>query len=114
MRVVIAALLGRHGYRVIEAATPRSALEIFPRHADAIELLLTDIVMPDMNGPALAQRLISAKPGLRILFISGYAEAAKSALSGPNISFLAKPFRASVLTRKVRELLDRPARKAPS
>jgi len=114
VRVVIAALLGRHGYRVIEAATPDSALEVFPRHADAIELLLTDIVMPEMNGPALARRLIAAKPGLRILFISGNAEAAKSALSGPNISFLAKPFRASVLTGKVRELLDKPARKAPS
>jgi PAS domain S-box-containing protein len=114
VRVVIGALLRRHGYHVIEAATPRGALEIFPHHADAIELLLTDIVMPDMNGPALAQRLVSVKPGLRILFISGYADAAKSALSGPHISFLAKPFHASALTRTVRELLDRPAQPAAS
>jgi CheY-like chemotaxis protein len=114
VRVVIGALLRRHGYQVIEAATPQGALEIFPHHADAIDLLLTDIVMPDMNGPALAQRLVSTKPGLRILFISGYADAAKSALSGPHISFLAKPFHATALTRAVRELLDRPAQKAPS
>jgi PAS domain S-box-containing protein len=114
VRVVIGALLRRHGYHVIEAATPRGALEIFPHHAEAIDLLLTDIVMPDMNGPALAQRLVSAKPGLRILFISGYADAAKSALSGPHISFLAKPFQASALTRTVRELLDRPAQQAAS
>jgi two-component system cell cycle sensor histidine kinase/response regulator CckA len=114
VRVVIGALLRRHGYQVIEAATPQGALEIFPHHADAIDLLLTDIVMPDMNGPALAQRLVSAKPGLRILFISGYSDAAKSALSGTHISFLAKPFQASALTRTVRELLDRPAQTAPS
>jgi CheY-like chemotaxis protein len=113
VRVVIGALLRRHGYQVIEAATPRGALEIFPHHADEIDLVLTDIVMPGMNGPALAQRLVSAKPGLRILFISGYADAARSALSGPHISFLAKPFQASALTRTVRELLDRPAQKAP-
>ena len=114
VRVVIGALLRRHGYQVIEAATPRGALEIFPHHADEIDLLLTDIVMPDMNGPALAQRLVSTKPGLRILFISGYADAAKSAVSGPNISFLAKPFQESALTRTVRELLDRPAPQAAS
>jgi PAS domain S-box-containing protein len=113
VRVVIGALLRRHGYHVIEATTPRGALELFPHHADTIDLLLTDIVMPEMNGPALAQRLVSARPGLRILFISGYADAAKSALSGPHISFLAKPFQASALTRTVRELLDRPAQ-APS
>ena len=114
VRVVIGALLRRHGYDVIEAATPGGALELFLHHGDAIELLLTDIVMPDMNGPALAQRLVSAKPGLRILFISGYADAAKSALSGPYISFLAKPIEALALTRTVRELLDRPAPKAAS
>jgi two-component system cell cycle sensor histidine kinase/response regulator CckA len=114
VRVVIGALLRRHGYHVIEAATAGGALDLFPHHADAIELLLTDIVMPDMNGPALAQRLVSANPGLRILFISGYPDAAKSALSGPHISFLAKPFEALALTRTVRELLDRPAPKAAS
>ena len=113
VRVVIAALLRRHGYHVLEAATPRGALEIFPHHSEAIDLLLADVVMPDMNGPALAQRLVSAKPNLRILFISGYADAARS-VSGPNVGFLAKPFQASALTRSVRDLLDRPAQRGPS
>jgi CheY-like chemotaxis protein len=110
VRVIIGALLRRHGYHVLEAATPRGALEIFAHHADAIALLLTDVVMPEMNGPALAQRLVSQKPELRILFISGYTDAAgPAALRGPHVGFLAKPFRASALTRAVRDLLDRPA-----
>jgi PAS domain S-box-containing protein len=114
VRVVIGALLRRHGYHVLEAATPRGALEVFRHHAESIDLLLTDVVMPGMNGPALAQRLVSAKPNLRILFISGYADAARSALSGPDVSFLAKPFQALALTRSVRELLDRPVQRGPS
>jgi two-component system cell cycle sensor histidine kinase/response regulator CckA len=109
VRVIIGALLRRHGYHVLEAATPRGAQEIFAHHADAIDLLLTDVVMPEMNGPALAQRLVSQKAKLRILFISGYADAASpAALRGPQVGFLAKPFQASALTRAVRDLLDRP------
>ena len=77
-------------------------------------MLLTDIVMPDLDEPALAQRLVSVKSGLSILFISGYADAAKSALSGPHVCLLAKPFHASALTRTVRELLDRPGQKTRS
>jgi two-component system cell cycle sensor histidine kinase/response regulator CckA len=110
VRVIIGALLRRHGYHVLEAATPRGAQEIFALHADAIDLLLTDVVMPEMNGPALAQRLVSHKATLRILFISGYADAASpAALRGPHVGFLAKPFQASALTRAVRDVLDRPA-----
>jgi two-component system, cell cycle sensor histidine kinase and response regulator CckA len=109
VRVILGALLRRNGYHVLEAATPRGALDIFAHHADAIDLLLTDIVMPEMNGPALAQRLVSRKPTLRVLFISGYADAASpAALRGPHVGFLAKPFLASTLTRAVRDLLDRP------
>jgi two-component system cell cycle sensor histidine kinase/response regulator CckA len=98
---------------VLEAATPRGAQEIFAHHIDAIDLLLTDVVMPEMNGPALAQRLVSQKAKLRILFISGYADAASpAALRGPYVGFLAKPFQASALTRAVRDLLDRPVQAA--
>jgi two-component system cell cycle sensor histidine kinase/response regulator CckA len=110
VRVIIGALLRRHGYRVLEAATPRGAQEIFAHHTDAIDLLLTDVVMPEMNGPALAQRLVSGNARLRVLFISGHADSASpAALKGPYVGFLAKPFQASALTRSVRELLDRPA-----
>jgi two-component system cell cycle sensor histidine kinase/response regulator CckA len=110
VRAIIGELLRRHGYHVLEAGTPGGAEEIFAHHGDAIDLLLTDVVMPGMNGPALAQRLVSHKPELRILFISGYADAASPAsLRGPHIGFLAKPFQASALARAVRDLLDRPA-----
>jgi two-component system cell cycle sensor histidine kinase/response regulator CckA len=66
--------------------------------------------MPEMNGPALAQRLVAQNAKLRILFISGYGDpASPAALRGPHVGFLAKPFQASALTRAVRDLLDRPA-----
>ncbi len=111
VRAVVGALLRRHGYRVLEAATPREGHDIFVHQVDAIDLLLTDVVMPGMNGPALAQRCVSEKPALRVLFISGYADAAPpSAFVGANVGFLGKPFRPSGLTKAVRDLLDRPVR----
>jgi two-component system cell cycle sensor histidine kinase/response regulator CckA len=110
VRVIISAILRRHGYSVIEAATARAACEVFAQRTD-IDLLLTDIVMPDMNGPALAQRLIGLRPELRVLFISGYAEMLTPPSSdNPNVGFLSKPFPASALTARVAELLARPGR----
>jgi two-component system, cell cycle sensor histidine kinase and response regulator CckA len=108
VRRIIKALLVRQGYRVLEADTPRAALDLFDRHQQEIDLLLTDVVMPDMNGPALAQRLVALRPELRILFISGYADVGLP-LDGasPNVSFLSKPFQASALIAKVGEALGR-------
>ena len=63
VRAIISAVLRRQGYQVLEASTPRAACEIFARARDDIDLLLTDVVMPEMNGPALAQRLIGLRPG---------------------------------------------------
>jgi DNA-binding NtrC family response regulator len=81
---------------------------LFEQHAGCIDLLLADIVMPEMSGPALAQRLIAVRPELRVLFISGYA-ASRSPFdeSNPHLSFLGKPFHASSLVAKVREVLTR-------
>ena len=76
VRVIIGAVLRRNGYTVLEAGHPHRAVEIFQEHIDAIDLLLTDVVMPEMNGPALAQRLAPQEPDLRVLFISGYADVA--------------------------------------
>lgn len=109
VRVIVSAVLRRSGYNVLEASTPRGACEIFAQHAAAIGLLLTDVVMPEMNGPALAQRLVAERPELRVLFISGYADVSGPfATDSPNVSFLGKPFQASVLVERVRELLARP------
>ena len=114
VRIIISALLCRNGYHVFEAATPGAALEIFEHHAGDIDLLLTDVVMPEMNGPALAQRCVLKKPSLRVLFISGYAaDTLPAAMLGPSVRFLAKPFQATALTREVRDLLDQPADQRP-
>jgi PAS domain S-box-containing protein len=107
VRVIVSAVLRRHGYNVLEAASPKRAVEIFEQHGEGIDLLLSDVVMPEMNGPSLAQRLVARRPSLRILFISGYADVASPLDSaGPNVSFLSKPFQASALAAKVREILS--------
>src|SRR5262249_17906102 len=106
VRVIISAILQRQGYVVLEASTPRRAAEIFEQQGREIDLLLTDVVMPEMNGPALARQWLMMCPDLKILFISGYADIAVPVDSrNANVSFLSKPFQASVLSNKVREVL---------
>ncbi|MBZ5559748.1 MAG: response regulator [Acidobacteriia bacterium] len=108
VRLIISAVLQREGFRVLEASTAGAAGEIFERQSAEIDLLLTDVIMPEMNGPALAQRLIAARPELRVLFISGYAD--QSTSPGPDhrhVGFLSKPFQASMLVQRVRQMLAR-------
>jgi two-component system cell cycle sensor histidine kinase/response regulator CckA len=107
VRHVITTVLRRQGYHVLDAATSRQANELFEQHAGPIDLLLTDIVMPEMNGPALAQHLVAARPELRVLFMSGYAGPTFNA-ANPHLNFLGKPFHASELAAKVREALSKP------
>ena len=93
---------------MLEAPGPHVAMDIFTKRGGHIDLLLTDVVMPDMNGPALAQQLIGLRPALRVLFISGYADmAAQPDPGNENVSFLSKPFQASALTARVRRMLAR-------
>ena len=106
VRAIVSAVLRRDGYQVLEASRPRLAMEIFTERGGDIDLLLTDVVMPEMNGPALAQRLIGLRPELRVLFISGYADMASQPYPGnQNVGFLSKPFQASALTARVRQML---------
>jgi PAS domain S-box-containing protein len=107
VRTIVGAVLRRQGYQILEAATAKAACDIFDRHGGEVDLLLTDVVMPEMNGPALAQRLVALRPELRVLFISGYSDVSPLDPSNPNMSFLGKPFQASVLAAKVREVLSR-------
>ncbi len=94
---------------LLEAATPRAAVKVFAQYAAEVDLLLTDLVMPEMSGPALADRLVSTQPRLRVLFISGYvASGLPFDPDSPNMSFLSKPFQASALIGKVWEVLMRP------
>ena len=107
VRTYVKAVLQKAGFHVIEAEDGTEALEFIQRVAGAIDLLLTDVVMPGMNGPALAQRLVTKRPELRVLFISGYADVASLDTGNPNIRFLSKPFQASALAAKVREVLTK-------
>ena len=109
VRLIVSAVLRRQGYTVIETSSPASAVELFERHAEEIDLLVTDVVMPVMNGPALAQRLGAIRPALRVLFISGYTSVPSPEMQNPNVGFLNKPFQTAVLVARVREMLSRPA-----
>jgi PAS domain S-box-containing protein len=111
VRAIVSTVLRRQGYQVLEAPTPTVASAIFAQHDGGIDLLLTDVVMPEMSGPALAQRLIERRPELRVLFISGYADVAvQPEIGGPNVNFLSKPFQASALTARVAQILGSSAR----
>jgi two-component system, cell cycle sensor histidine kinase and response regulator CckA len=108
VRRIMSTVLKRQGYTVLEASTPLVALELFERHAEQIALLLTDVVMPVMGGPALAQRLVAIRPALRVLFVSGYTGSVPPQIESPNVGFLTKPFQTGVLAARVREMLGRP------
>ncbi|MEN8149698.1 MAG: PAS domain S-box protein [Planctomycetota bacterium] len=103
-------MLSLTGYRVVEAKDGVEALTVCRDAGDAIDLLLTDVIMPRMGGRELARKLAEESPDTRILFMSGYTDAAiaSEGVFGRNVAFLQKPFGLSGLTRKVREVLDGP------
>jgi CheY-like chemotaxis protein len=103
-----AAVLGGLGYAVLVADGPGAALRAAAAHDGPIHLLLTDVVMPEMNGRTLADRLLATRPTLKRLYMSGYAGRAlgKRGAVEPDAPFLAKPFAAQELARTVRAVLD--------
>jgi CheY-like chemotaxis protein len=107
-RLTVRALAER-GYHVLEAEDGPSALSVAQEHEAELHLLITDVVMPGMNGKELADRLTADRPDLRVLYISGYAEHAvvRQGVLVEGIAFLSKPFDLSELARTVRELLDK-------
>ncbi|NMC72206.1 MAG: response regulator, partial [Myxococcales bacterium] len=112
LRKVMRRTLAAAGYRVLEAADGEEALAVAGSLAGGIDLLLTDVVMPRMDGWTLADRLQQARPGLRVLFVSGHAEEAVARHKTPagGAEILAKPFSPADLVRRVRRALDEPAR----
>ena len=112
-------MLEAKGYAVLTAATPADALALVERHKEPIHLAVTDVILPGMDGPELARRLEKAQPGLRVLFVSGYANEAivHQGVLDPGVAYLPKPFTADALARKVREVLNAPTppqRRAPA
>ena len=101
-------ILKRYGYAVLSAPSAEEAVRVSRTHSGAIDLLLTDVVMPGQSGPSLATLLTTERPGMRVLHMSGYTDDAvvrHGALSG-TAAFLQKPFTPEGLSRKVQEVLS--------
>jgi signal transduction histidine kinase/CheY-like chemotaxis protein len=107
VRLFGARALRNKGYKVIEARSGRAALDIIAQSIEPIDLLITDVVMPEIDGPTLAREVRSRRPDLRVIFISGYAESAfRSQVDGNSMNFLAKPFSLKQLTGKVKDVMQ--------
>ena len=108
VRLITARMLKKLGYAVLEANSAETALELCRQRNEKIDLLITDIVMPDMGGPDLAKKLARSNPGLKTLFISGYTGEMlnKYDISLSSVIFLEKPFTVKTLSRKAREALE--------
>lgn len=108
VRSVASRVLGSLGYRVLEAENGATALRIMEDRGNAIELVLTDVVMPEMSGREVAEHAKSIDPDVKILFASGYTEDAllRRNVSTHDVRLLKKPFTPGSLARKVREVLD--------
>jgi PAS domain S-box-containing protein len=101
-------MLERKGYSVLSAATPKEAMALAKTHGETIDLLMTDVVMPEMNGRDLAGRLTALCPGIKLLFMSGYPAdvIAHQGVVDDGMAFIQKPFSMGDLAEKLRELLD--------
>jgi two-component system, cell cycle sensor histidine kinase and response regulator CckA len=108
VRNMVKLILERLGYQVVVAGTPEEALLLADDRAGEIHLLVTDVIMPEMNGQELAQRLLGRHPTMKRLFMSGYTAdvIARSGMLEEGISFIQKPFSTQSLAAKIREVLD--------
>ncbi len=109
VRILTARMLQIQGYKVIEAALADEALVTAARLTAPIDLLLTDVVMPKMGGPELAERLRKIWPDLKVLYMSGYAPdvlMAHANVDSEDVAFIAKPFTLEKITHKIRDILD--------
>jgi CheY-like chemotaxis protein len=110
VRKVVRAVLQRGGYTVLEAQNGGEAFLVCEQYAKKIDVLVTDVVMPRMNGPELAARLMTSRPGLRVVYMSGHTQSATihEGVAADDVAFLQKPFTPDALLRKLREELDGP------
>ena len=108
LRELVRRFLERQDYTVLEAEGGRAALDIVAQYTGRIHLLLTDIVMPDMNGRELARRLLRLRPGTPVIYMSGYTERTiqQNGELEPGLAFLQKPFTEEVMAEKVRAVLE--------
>jgi PAS domain S-box-containing protein len=108
VRAIAISILRRYGYQVLEATSPEQALSITEQIGVGIDLMLSDVVMPQMSGPVLAKRILEAHPTMKVLCMSGYTDdsVVRHGVLSAEVPFLQKPFTPETLALKVREVLD--------
>jgi CheY-like chemotaxis protein len=101
-------VLEKYGYTVLEAANGEEALKVAERHPGPLHLLLSDVVMPRMGGPELAQALVARRPDVKVLYMSGYTDhpMVRRGVVNAGVAFLQKPFTPTVLVSRIREVLE--------
>jgi two-component system, cell cycle sensor histidine kinase and response regulator CckA len=111
VRHLVQKVLKANGYTVLVAASGADAERVAGEHEGSIHLLMTDVVLPGINGRQVAERLTVERPGIKVLYLSGYTDDAivRHGVLEAGVAFLQKPFTPMVLARKVREVLDSPA-----
>ena len=107
VRSLIRLALVAGGYKVLETDDPDKALDLCANHPGPIHLLLTDVVMPKMGGPAVAEKVAALRPGVKVIFMSGYTDDAivHHGVLSAGMPFIQKPFSPAVLRGKIREVL---------
>jgi two-component system cell cycle sensor histidine kinase/response regulator CckA len=108
VRMLVREMLEESGYAVLEASSAEAAIGVSKAHGGKIDLLLTDVVMPGMDGPKLAKELSDSRPSMRVLYTSGFTNSAvaEQGVAAEETAFLAKPFSSAALTAKVLEVLE--------
>jgi len=116
LRKLAKTFLESRGFRVLSAESGEDALQVAAHFGGAFDLLLTDVVMPGINGRILAENLLLRQPGMKVLYMSGYTDSfiAGHGVLDPGIHLLHKPFIEEVLIRKVREVIDGGKSPAPA
>jgi len=106
---VVCMMLTARGYKVLQAPGPIEALTMFEENSDGIDLLLTDVMMPVMNGREMYEKIALQKPGIKTLYMSGYADGVidDTGILPDRVNFLQKPFTPDALIAKVIQILSR-------
>ncbi len=108
IRNLLQMALRKNGYTVLTAESGREALDLVSLHTGPIHLLITDVMMPDIDGPELVRRLSAIRPDTQTLFMSGYMDDAlgEQGVLPSSVNFIQKPFSPRTIAQKVREILD--------
>jgi two-component system, cell cycle sensor histidine kinase and response regulator CckA len=108
IRHLLQVALRRNGYTVLAAESGREALQLVRNHAGPLHLMITDVMMPDMDGPELVRQLSTIRPDTRTLFMSGYMDdtLGERGILTTNANFIQKPFSPRAIAQRVREILD--------